>query len=319
MVRYAILVLAAGLLSAIPLRAEQLRWKFKEGDRWQAVIEQELSSAIATSAREREKKQPLSQSKFAWHTTWTVREVGAESATIGLVFDALAVEFRTGKSPAIRYDSRDAGEPAAAAREIAAALGALVKAEIAIRVTPRGEVRETIVPPATDTALRRAGASGRLRELLSADGFQRLLAQAFPLLPEKPVAAGEKWSRTVETTAALGKTQTTYQCQFTEVIEAEKARLAKLALSAELAFEGGKASIETKTMLGEEEVKLTTRIVEQTSSGTALFDLSAGRFAQSELTQTIAFETTGQKALGWQELVTKTRLTVTPAVVVPAK
>lgn len=302
-----LLLLAAIICSQAP---QEMRWTFREGASWQVAIEQEIASSIATSAAARDKKQPLALSKFAWHTTWTVRESQGDAATIGVVFDRLAVEFRTGKAAAIRFDSADPGEPSPAAKEIAAALRSLVKAEIAVKLTRRGEVRETSVPPATEAALRRAGASGRLRELLSAEGFQRLIAAAFPPLPVKAAAVGEKWSRTSETTAALGKTQTTYTSRFEGIDVADGRKLARLLLSSELAFVGGKRSLETKAMLNDEEVTLTTRIVDQTSSGTALFDLSAGRFASSELTQTISFETTGAKPLGWQEFVTKTKLTI---------
>lgn len=263
----ACLLLAGSVVDCSPAAAQtSLRWKFAKGQSFTVDGTQQIE--VETRIKNKPSRAYL---EVAMKLAWQVDEVDDEGvATLTQSFTRLAIKTTAPEAEPIVYDSDANTRPTGAAKAIAAGIRPLVGAKFTVRMTPRGDVVEVQLPKETEEALATLPDDHQLKQVLSAEGLQKLFRLGGGLLPEKEVSSGDSWPADATTDTPYGKLvqegKFTYAGEETVLGRA----LQKLELSA-------MARLEPKA-----DAPVNLRSLEQTKSGTILVDAEAGYVARAE-------------------------------------
>jgi hypothetical protein len=180
-------------LVAAPQSAE-LRWKFIAGNRYDVWMEQ-VTGLETEVDLVKQTVQTESEFRFEWKVT-DIDPKGA--AQIEMVIRSVRLKVVMPLTTGLRTLEVDTevpvdGEPTLQA-EVRQNLQAIVGAPIRIRIDAGGRLLEIALSDETKDALRQAPQSMQVRQLLTEEGLQELLASAAPVLPEDSVAVGDSWS-----------------------------------------------------------------------------------------------------------------------------
>ncbi len=278
MILLAIVCLLMGMASD-PARADNLRWKFKEGEVLHYSIEQKM--AISAKGMGQERKSSRLQTL---DVSWTINRVDA-GGTAEITFRYDRVRLRMEMPPLMPFDF-DSNDTKAAVQPGFEAetqqLKAMVGAEVGFKIRPTGDIDDIKFPEATLKKLRDAAPRGSGEEEVSEKLLKEMLLQASPpSFPEGEIEPGKTWSSKAArmpigfATMVVDKTFT-YQGPDPKT----PGRLL--------------VGMETKVTLeptGGANVKATIR--KQEGRGTMTFDVEAGHLAGARMTQKIDMAISG--------------------------
>ena len=255
------------LASKTEVDAQQtLRWKFADGQSFQIRFEQTTTTETSGVG-----KDTGINMRMQMGMTWDVESVQqGGDAQITQQFDSLKLSMKSGKAEAIEYDSTSNEPPAGAAATIAAGVKPLLGARFNVSMTARGAIRDVTLPAETAAALQEIDTAS-IKQLFSAEGITTILRQSAVELPEQAVDAGDMWEVASETKTPLGLLKQTQTYKLVGQVDSAK----KITVSAELELVDATNKLE---------------LLDQSGSGTLLFDSELGRIVRSEATQKLTTE-----------------------------
>jgi hypothetical protein len=266
----------AATLSAAPVQAQvTLRYKFKEGDKLNYVMEQKMDMTMNNAGNE--STVTMTQKM---DMTWKVTAVDKDgTAKITQTIDRVHITMDTpppgGKT---EFDSKDDKEPTdPVGKMIAPIFKAMVGAEFTLTMTPRGEAKDVVVPQKLLDAVEKAGpAAGGM----TPDVLKQMASQGGLVLPEKALKKGDTWTPEpnklkMEPLGTMTvKTEATYEGEVTK----DGKKLEQIALKPKMTLEAP-ANATTKMTLKKQDNK-----------GTALFDSAKGQLAETTMEMTMDME-----------------------------
>jgi hypothetical protein len=205
---------------------------------------------------------------------WQAKEVGADGVA------TLAVTFRRIKSKiesalgSFDYDTKDPkAAGAAAASPVGTLVQALINAPFTCKMNPQGEISDVQVPESMVKAFRGAGPAAGM---FSEDGLKQMILQLGLKVPKDTVAPGDTWSQRSDVPMQAIGTQRidrTFRYQGPDPKAGKNLERIDLTTQVELRPDPKLEGIKN------------VRTTAQEGKGTYLFDNSAGRVADSSVTE----------------------------------
>ncbi|MFO0946149.1 MAG: DUF6263 family protein [Planctomycetota bacterium] len=273
-------IIAAGIMPASTKAAETLRWKFKAGDAADYVMTRNLDGKFDFNGQEMDFNFGL-----VIDLSWDVKSV-ADDGTAEVHQKIVRVQLDTA-SPIggqLKYDSTQ-GEPTAnpAWGMFGPMVKALVGAEISMKVSPNGEVKDITLPESLVKALSPPGGGRRRMNFggMSEDGIKEIVQRSFTRLPDAPVEGEENWEQQFASTFGnAGKQVTDVKFSLAGVEDKEGKKVAKIVATTEMSFEPN----------ADQTTEFELEITEQEGNWTALFDVEKGRTLESTSKQKTTME-----------------------------
>ena len=279
---------AAGLLlvccaawapSQLAAAEKLLRWKFAQGE--QLVVD--IAQTTVTEAGTRDKPERMTV-EMTLQMAWRVDRVDADgTAQTTQAFRRLTAKTVAPGAPPVVFDSAAGGSPAKELKTLADAVSSLLHARFQVTLTPRGEIADVTRSAETDSLLAAVPAGTGLVRLLNKEGLNQTLRPALGFLPERAVRPGDTWTHTREVETPRGRVRlvSTYTDDGPVTVAARE--LERIRVSTAVHVPDGEPSYEL-------EQPPPPRI-----QGVLLFDATAGRLAQSDLSQTLKSQATYRK------------------------
>lgn len=272
----------------------QLAWKFKAGDKLDLALVQEMAMEMNVLGMEVKTNMDMEMT-MAWDVTAADKAKGTYDIT--QTFKRMKM---TMEAPAplgkISFDSDAKEAPEGLAASIYEAIKPLIGAKFMLTLDGTGKVSKVSVDEETKKAFE---ANPQLSQFLSEDSLKSVLSQAGALLSEKPVKSGDSWDFNAEVKSQVGVMKMDGTNTLAGLIERDGRKLAKIDLES------------TIDLTPEGPIKIALK--EQEAKGSLLFDIAAGRLAESTMVQKM---TMGIEAGGMtidQEINSTTRLKVMDA------
>lgn len=252
-----------------------LRWRFKEGENINYVIEEKQ----ATKMKSGEDRFDLTQTLLL-DTTWTVKGVDRRGkADIGVTCNR--VRFQAG--PGTIYDSSDRRQPKNDSRKgadqiIRSTLGTMVGGEFTLKMDSRGQINDVTLPDKLAKALANNDArevAGFFGGTFTAEGIKRKLSDWVIHLPKAAISPKEKnWTdkRFLNKLNSFARV-----CAYQGTERREGNSVEKVDIRPELTIE-------------RDSDKDGDKITSQEGKGTMLFDSRNGRLVEYMLRHKVAFE-----------------------------
>ena len=277
------LIFGATLMAGAVRADTTLKWKFKEGDVLNYVMDNATEQKI-----DRQGAVIDIGTRFVFDLTWKVKSVAADgTAEMEQTVDRLQFKV-TSPFANMDYDSKSEKKPEGPIwDQMEPMMTALLGQAFQLKVSPSGKVSDIKLPEklAKHFADQQGGGGGGRRGLgamlggFSENGVKEMIQKSVLPLPEKPVTADTKWNQSFEMVmpgAGKQKTLVTYSYSGSEQQEGKS--LDKIATKVELTFEPAENS--------QTEVEIT----EQEGSATIYFDTAAGRTVKSSAKQKMKME-----------------------------
>lgn len=297
---------------AAPAIGETLRYQFKEGDKMNYVLDNDLQAKIDFNGSAIEFGM-----KMTFDLDWKVKSVSEDgSAVLEQTVDRLQIAMNSPIQGEFSYDSAASGsEPEGQAwEELGPVLKAMRGGPFEVKVSPTGKVAEIKLPKALDDIFqerggRRGGPGGRMN-LLTSESVKQQIERAFIPLPEGEAKEGETWKQNIENKfgrAGTQKLEITYTLAGME--DKDGKQVAKIDSKSNMTFvpneEGG----------GEVDAE----IEEQKGSGSVLFNATAGRIVEAKSNQQVVMTMIARDNEITQDFTTVTSLTEGKSKNAPAK
>jgi Family of unknown function (DUF6263) len=260
-----------------------LRWKLKQGESLHVTIQQETESQVAFSG-----KSATTRIDLTVELDWLVTAADEREIKLKQTLKTVKLKLQSPEGGVIEYDSAAEARPTVQARDIADSLQPLIGTEIALTMTPRGEI--AAAEPANKAAeeLLKSEKPGE-QPAFSRAHVQQLLKQSLVNLPEKAVALNDEWKATSNLTGAAGNYQQVMTYRLAGLAEQDRKPVAQLEMTAKL-----KPTTETappaRLSPGKKPAVGKLRVKSQVQSGTIQFAVDAGRVLQAEQTQKLVTE-----------------------------
>ena len=271
----------------------QLAWKFNEGDKLDLSIVQDMEMEMTVLGNEVKTKMNMVMTM-----EWAVNEADEKGAyDVTQTFKRMKMTMDApppiGK---IELDSDAKEKPEGLAATIYSAVKPLIGAKFTLAIDGTGKVSAVSVDDETKKAL---ADNPQLEQFLSEDSLKTVLSQAGALLPAKPVKSGDSWDFETEVKSQVGMMKMAGKNTLAGVIDREGKRLAKVDLESTIELEP------------DGPLKLTLK--EQEAKGSLLFDIAAGRLAESTMVQKMTMSIDAGGMTIEQTINSTTRLKVTEA------
>src|SRR5690242_19616590 len=156
-----------------------LRWKLKTDDALRLTIQQETESQVAFSG-----KSATTKIELAGELDWLVTAADEKEIKLKQTLRGVKLKLQSPEGGVIEYDSAAEAKPSGQAREMAESIQPLIGMELAVTMTPRGEV---VAAEPANKAAEELFADGKPGEQAGASRaqVQQLLKQSLVVLPEK--------------------------------------------------------------------------------------------------------------------------------------
>jgi hypothetical protein len=272
-------LLAALLASVILAGAAQaqttLRYKYKEGDKLEYVIDQDQKMAMSVLGQDI--NMTVSVVMEATYQTLKVDDKG--NAKVKVTFNRVKMAMKGGPMGNIEIDSADKNEPDDPVGQI---LGPAVKAiagmEMTYTVDPLGEIKDAKMSAAALEKLKNLpGAEAFGGGMFNADTMKSMV-QNNMVLPKEPVEKGATWSQ--KTTTKMGMGKVSGETKYTYEGETEKRgeKLAKIAVKPNMKIEP------------DENAKIQFKVKNSNAKGYTFFDNKLGRIAETTTETTMEMQ-----------------------------
>jgi hypothetical protein len=277
----AVTIATCGMLSAGIARADNtLRWKFKEGDTLNYVMDRETDMKIDLSGSLIEIK-----SGMIFDTSWKVKSVDKDgAASIEQTVDRIQMKMDSPLGGGLDYDSK---KPGSGQGQIWDMMGPMIESLVGqtftLKATATGQVSDITMPEKVTEALakqqgggggggrRGGGGMGGMMGGLTENSIKEMITRSIVPLPEKAVTPDIKWSQSFTEDmrgAGTKKTEVTYSTS--EKTSTEGHEIQKIAAKSDITFEPA------------EESQVDIEIEEQEGDMTIYFDVNAGRTLKAE-------------------------------------
>ncbi len=277
-VRLAVLftVLAGAVQQPISAQ-EQLRWKFRSGDKLNYSVVQNMTTSMQFGEQE-------VNSKFnqTIDMSWDIQSVAAGGDTVlNQVFKRVRLQMIGGPAGEIEFDTAAKEAPVnPIIKALGDVFGNIVGQKFQVTMKPNGEVQNVTVPEQLMQAVRQstAGQQGALTETMLKD----MMKQSAVMLPEQPVGPGSKWKSEQVVNMPFGKMTIASAMEFKQ----------KDA--------NGNAVIDfvpTVSISPRDDAPTKMSLDESIGRGRIIFDIAGGKVVQTQLDLTLKMtvEQNGQK------------------------
>jgi hypothetical protein len=277
-------VALVALASAQVAQAEtKLRWKFTKGQKTSYEISMDMTQDIKGGDL------PLSMKiKQMMNMTWDVKDVADNgTATLNQTIDRVRIELSMSgaNQEPIKYDS-DAKDKPAGTEMMSRMYDAMIGKPFVLKMTPLGKVVDFKAPETVLAAFKNSPMPGG-GNMFSEDGLKQMISQTLPPLPEEAVSEGTTWKQSSEMQAPpFGKQIMKTQYTYAGPAEIDGKKVDKIDVSMDLKIEPA----------GESQTKI--RLKDAEAGGEILWDNSAGRPVESQITSsiTVVIELNGMSA-----------------------
>jgi hypothetical protein len=273
-------LLATVVLASAASAQTTLRYKYKEGDKLEYVIDQDQKMAMNVLGMDVDMN--VNSVMEATYQTMKVDENG--SAKIKVTFTRVKMSMK-GPMGNVDIDSNDKNEPDDPVGQILAqAVKAMAGLEMTFTVDSLGEVKDTkVAAGALDKLKKIPGADAFGGNMLNADTMKSML-QNNMVLPKEPVQKGDSWSQKMNTKMAMGKISGETKYTYNGETEKNGQTLAKIAVKPNVKIEP------------DENAKVQVKVKNTSGKGYAFFDNKLGRIAETtnETTMQMQVEAAGQ-------------------------
>ena len=288
-------VLATGLATILaanlaPAAEAPVRWKFKEGETLNYVLERGVEGKLNLTGSEIVFKMGM-----AFDVAWKAKSVAPDgNAELELTIDRMQINMASPLGGNLAYDST---KPEAAGGVMWAQMEPMVTGMLnqtfRLKVTSLGKVSDIELPQKlTDVFLKQQQSPNRQAgfgiggSAFSEKGIKELIEKSVLPLPEAAPAKDVSWTQHFDNPirgAGNQMTDTTFTFAGTESVDGKQ--LAKIAAKTEMTFEPV------------ENPMADVEITSQEGSGTFLFDTQAGHLIKATGVQTFFLEMTGARDL----------------------
>lgn len=250
---------------------ESLNWRFREGDRFLARVNQKT---VTTTTVDRRSVRLLSNSTIEFD--WVVQEVVESDqrilATIEQTIRSIRLEVENPEFPgqAILLDTGSPQRPRRESLNLLRQVEPLIGLKFVARMSDRGELLELQTPAETLDQLSRLPDSLKLQELVSQPGLSKLLGEGVLLLPAEPQSVGGRWERVDSVENPFGQFSRLRSYEYAENEVRNDRRLAIIRLT-------------TRHDLTQANPQAPGTLLNQSETGTMTFNLTDGYFAFSEI------------------------------------
>jgi hypothetical protein len=264
------MLLAIGFLAfAGPQAPAQttLRYKFKEKDKLQYVLDQDTITTVSAKGMEAD-----SRYHVIWDLDLTVVKVddaGSATVEIKITRARMFVEGPIGKAAA---DSDDKNEPEDDVRKaMAGTVKVMAAMELRGTMLPTGEMKNVKATAESVKAIKELTGAKKDVDLLDSDVARSM--QFATVFPTGVLAKGKTWSDKIVTKAGYGKTIFENTYTYEGPVEKDRLTLDKASIKVSVKFEP------------DEKAPAKTTIKDVKSNGYLLFDNKAGRTIESVINQ----------------------------------
>ena len=269
----------AGLIALEGAAAQEIRYKFEQGEKLSFNMTQNMEMLFKSEGvPDRE-----STTSQLTEMSWTVNEVRDDgTAQITQSIDRIKMSLAAPPNVNFEYDSAAAENPTGAvANMIKPVLEAMVGAQFAVTMNPRGDILEIEVPDTVVEAMQKVPNAAQMGEMFSKEGFENMIQQGSLTFPEGELEPGRKWSNKFEMQSpGLGGKQTiTTNYEYLGQEEVDGQMLDAFAVSLNLDF--GEAQGAGGAKVG---------VKNQESSGKIYFDREAGHMKTSNIEMAMTME-----------------------------
>jgi hypothetical protein len=273
-----LLILATGVCAENAAGQTLLRWKLKADDALRLTILQETESQVAFSG-----KSATTKIELAVELDWLVTAADEKEIKLKQTLRGVKLKLQSPEGGVIDYDSAAKDKPSGQAREMAESIQPLIGMELAVTMTPRGDV---VAAEPANKAAEELLADAKPGEQAGASRaqVQQLLKQSLVILPEKEVALNDTWTNTSNLSGAAGEFQQVTTYRLAGLIEQNGQTVAQLEMNAKLDPAAGKSSPGKKSAAGK------LRVKDHQQQGTIAFAVSDGRLIEAEQTQKLVTE-----------------------------
>jgi hypothetical protein len=268
-------VALAGLTLAGAAQAQTtLRYKFKEGEKLEYVVDQDQKMSMSINGMDIDMKVKMVM-EMDWQTL-KVDNQGAAEVKVVISRVKMAMDGPTGN---VEVDSKDKEEPGDPIGQIFAQIvKAIGGMEMTFTSDATGDLRDTKISEGTAKKLKGIPGIDKLGgDMFSPDNMKSMMASNM-VLPKEPVSKGKSWTQKTNQKLPFGKLtgETTYT--YEGEIEKNGKKLEKIAVKPDIKIEPDPNSpIQIKVKGG-------------SGKGTTLFDNTAGRVIESTNEQKMEME-----------------------------
>jgi hypothetical protein len=271
-------VLLASLALASAAQAQTtLRYKYKEGEKLEYVVDQDQKTTMNLLGMDIDIKQNMVM-KMTWQTL-KVDENGNATAKVTMTRVTLTMEG--GPLGKVTVDSTDKDEPddpiGQMFSQVVKGVGSM---EMTFTADPSGDVRDVKVAEGTIKKLKKLPGIPGGGEMFGPESFKSIVHGSIILpLPKEAIDQGKSWSHKMEQKApGLGKMSVDTKYTYEGQIEKNGTKLEKLAAKPSLKIEA------------DPDAQIKMSVKSSAGKGFALFDNKVGRIAESSNEQVIRME-----------------------------
>jgi hypothetical protein len=265
-------LLAVALASLVVSSATQaqttLRYKFKEGEKLEYVVDQDQKISMNLLGMDVDMK-----TSMVMEMTWQTLKVDEQgNATAKVTMTRVKLTMEGGPIGKIEVNSTDKDEPDDALGkvffQIAKSIGGM---EMTFTADPTGDIRDVKISEGALKKLKKLPGIPGGGDVFGPDSFKSIVHGSIIVpVPKDAVSKGKSWSHKMEQKTGMGKitadTKYTYEGQ----IEKNGAKLEKIVAKPELKIEAADPDSPIKM-----------KMKSSTAKGFALFDNKIGRIAAS--------------------------------------
>lgn len=266
---------SAPYMAASESAKASLRWKLREGDQLRLQVTQTTKTETSVMG-----KATAMSIDTGLEMMWRVDNVERDGTMrMTLSFDRVKMKTTDTDGQAVVYDSSSAEAPLPLVRNMARDIRPLLSSRFAVAMSNRGEILEVTRREESDGQATKGPNASPWKGLMTKDGINQTLRQILGLLPEAPVAEGDKWASTYDVDSPLGKIRIANSLTCDGTILRNGRPYAKIAMVARVAPQKEAETPDTPAIPTSEKYV-----------GVFYFDNVAGRLVHSEITQTTVSE-----------------------------
>lgn len=282
---------AIALLSVASAQAEsQLRWKFKEGQTINYVLNRGVEGKLNLTGSDIN-----FQMGMAFDVTWKVKSVAADgTADVDQTVDRIQIKMSSPLGGDMVYDSQNPTPPAGPVwAQMSPMIDGMLGQTFGMKISSLGKVTDIALPEKLAEVFKKQQAGGNRQAgfgigggAFSERGIKELIEKSVLPLPEAAPANDVTWKQHFENQMRGMGTQmsdTTFTSSGNEKLDGKD--VVKIAAVTELTFEPV------------ENPMADVEITSQEGSATFYFDAEAGQMIKAEGTQTFFMEISGPREL----------------------
>jgi hypothetical protein len=274
---FALALVAPALLAGPGLAQTTLRYKFKQGDKLDYAMDQDMKMSMNVGGMDIDMKMVQQMDM-----TWDVQKVDDQgNARIQLKMGRVKMAMKGGPMGDVEIDSKDEKQPEDVLGKVFAQIvTAMADMQMTFTMTPAGEMKDVEMSEKALKAFKNLPGADKLGgDLFSPEGMKRMV-QGNMSLPKDPVKKGDTWAQKTDVKMPFGKTTGDIKYTYEGPADKDGKAVEKIAMVPEMKIEPDPNA----------PFKLTMK--NQQGKGTIYFDNQAGRMhaMANETTMDMAIE-----------------------------